>query len=218
MGRTTRAPGVEDIRYTDPITGGFTSKSGYTNEQGKRTYFKREYKINGGWVTNNDAPHQRNNQKKFSNSKKGFFCRKLGAINRREKEWKEKGRFLRGDHEFKDDRWGRCDKLMEAFDEQVERYGYECPITLIPFTMDTELKKFDVNNQVKTFSNISPDRIFNHTRYTKQNTIFTSQLWNLKKDESPMEHLELALNPEWMKRYKAIIMERFPDQIYVLQT
>ena len=63
MGRP-RAPGVEDIRYTNPITGGFTSKSGYTNEQGKRTYFKREDKINGGWVTNNDAAHQRNNQKK----------------------------------------------------------------------------------------------------------------------------------------------------------
>ena len=214
----SRAPGVEDIRYTDPITGGFTSKSGYTNEQGKRTYFKREYKINGGWVTAGEAPHQRKNQKNFYNSKKGFFCAKLGGIERREKKWKEQGRFLLGDHEFKDDRRGRCDKLMEAFDEQVERYGYECPITLIPFTMDTAFKKFDINNQVKTFSNISPDRIFNHTRYTKQNTIFTSQLWNLKKDESPMEHLELALNPEWMKRYKAIIMERFPDQIYALQT
>jgi hypothetical protein len=64
---------------------------------------------------------------------------------------------------------------------------------------------------------VSLDRIFNHTRYTKQNTIFTSQLWNLKKGESPMEHLELALNPEWMKRYKAIVMERFPDQIYALR-
>ena len=83
--------------------------------------------------------------------------------------------------------------------------------------METAHEKFDINNRVKTFSNISPDRIFNHTRYTKQNTIFTSQLWNLKKGDSPMEHLELALNPEWMKRYKAIVIERFPDQIYVLQ-
>jgi hypothetical protein len=32
-----------------------------------------------------------------------------------------------------------------------------------------------------------------------------------------MEHLELALNPEWMKRYKAIVMERFPDQKYALR-
>ena len=212
-----RAPGIEDIRYTNPITGVTSSKSGYTNEQGIRKHFSREYKINGEWVKNSEAPHQRKNHRKFSNSKKGFFCRKLNEINSREKTWKEQGRFLLGDHEFKDDRWGRCDKLMEAFNKQVERYGNKCPITLIPFTMETAHEKFDINNQVKTFSNISPDRIFNHTRYTKQNTIFTSQLWNLKKDESPMEHLELALNPEWMKRYKAIVMERFPDQKYALQ-
>jgi hypothetical protein len=217
MGRP-RAPGVEDIRYTNPITGDISLKSQYINEQGEKKNFKREYKINGGWVKNSEAPHQRKNQKNFSNSKKGFFCKKLNEINSREKKWKEQGKILLGDHEFKDDRRGRCDKLMKSFDEQVERYGYKCPITLIPFTMGTAYKKFDINNQIKTFSNISPDRIFNHTRYTKQNTIFTSQLWNLKKDESPMEHLELALNPEWMKRYKAIVIERFPDQIYVLQT
>ena len=211
-----RAPGVEDIRYTNPITGDFTSKSQYIDEQGKRTYFTREYKINGEWVSAGEAPHQRKNQKNFYNSKKGFFCAKLGGIEKRERKWKEQGKFLLGDHEFRDDRWGRCDKLMEAFDEQVERYGYKCPITLIPFTMEIAFKKFDINNQIKTCSNVSPDRIFNHTRYTKQNTIFTSQLWNLKKDESPMEHLELALNPEWMKRYKAIIMERFPHLINVL--
>ena len=29
-----RAPGVEDIRYTNPITGDFTSTSMYLNEQG----------------------------------------------------------------------------------------------------------------------------------------------------------------------------------------
>ena len=217
MGR--RAPGVEDIRYINPITGVISSTSQYIDEQGiKKPVSKKEYKINGEWVKKGEAPHNRESSKKSYNSKKGFLCKKLGKINEREKLWKKQGKLLQGDHEFKDDRYGRCDKLMEAFDEQVERYGYKCPITLIPFTMDTAFKKFDINNQVKTFSNISPDRIFNHTRYTKQNTIFTSQLWNLKKDESPMEHLELALNPEWMKRYKAILMERFPHLINVLQT
>ena len=206
MGRP-RAPGVEDIRYINQITGAISPTSMYLNEQGIKKPFKPEYKVNGEWVSAGNAPHKRVSHKQWNNSKKGYFCKKLGAIERREKIWKAQGKILLGDHEFKDDRRGRCDKLMEAFDEQVERYGYECPITLIPFTMDTEIKKFDVNNQVKTFSNISPDRIFNHTRYTKQNTIFTSQLWNLKKGDSPMEHLELALNPEWMKRYKAIVME-----------
>ena len=105
---------------------------------------------------------------------------------------------------------------MEAFDEQVGRYGDICPITLIPFTMEIALEKFDINTQTKTYSNVSLDRIFNHIDYTEQNTIFTSHLWNVSKGESLMWQLELALNPEWMKRYKAIVAERFPDQKYVL--
>ena len=216
MGR--RAPGVEDIRYRNPITGVISSQSWYLNEQGIKKTNKQEYKVNGEWVSAGNVPHQRKNQRNFYNSKKGFFCKKLGGIERKEKEWKKQGKFMLGDHEFKDDRRGRCDKLMEAFDKQVERYGDKCPMTLMPFTRETAYEKFDINNQIKTFSNVSLDRIFNHTRYTEQNTIFTSQLWNLKKGDSPMEHLELALNPEWMKRYKEIVMERFPDQIYVLQT
>jgi hypothetical protein len=215
MGR--RAPGVEDIRYTNPITGVISSTSWYINEQGIKKNNKPEYRVNGEWVSAGNVPHQRKNQRNFYNSKKGFFCKKLGDIERKEKLWKKQGKFMLGDHEFKDDRRGRCDKLMEAFDKQVERYGDKCPMTLMPFTKEIPLKKFDINNQVKTFSNISLDRIFNHTRYTEQNTIFTSQLWNLKKGDSPMEQLEFALNPEWMKRYKAIVIERFPDQIYVLR-
>ena len=217
MGKS-RAPGVEDIRYTNPITGVISSTSRYINEQGIKKNNKPEYRVNGEWVSAGNVPHQRKNQRNFYNSKRGFFCKKLGGIERKEKLWKEKGRILLGENEFKDDRYGRCDKLMEAFDKQVERYGDMCPITLIPFTRETAYEKFDINNQIKTCSNVSLDRIFNHTRYTEQNTIFTSQLWNLKKGDSPMEHLELALNPEWMKRYKEIVMERFPDQIYALQT
>ncbi len=218
MGRP-RAPGVEDIRYINQITGDISSTSGYLNEQGIKKRYKPEYKVNGEWVKKGEAPHQRENQRNFSNSKKGYFCSKLTRINQREKIRKKQGKFLQGENEFKDDRWGRCDKLMEAFDEQVEQYGYKCPIPLIPFTMDRALEKFDINNYCSgVYSNVSPDRIFNHIDYTEQNTIFTSQLWNLKKGDSPMEHLELALNPEWMKRYKAIVIERFPDQIYALQT
>ena len=214
-----RAPGVEDIRYTNPITGVTSSKSQYINEQGIKKSCIKEYKINGEWVKNSEAPHQRKNQKNFSNSKKGFFCKKLGDIERKERKWKKQGKLLLGDHEFKDDRYGRCDKLMEAFDEQVERYGYKCPITLIPFTMDRAYEKFDINNYCRgVYSNVSPDRIFNHTRYTKQNTIFTSQLWNLKKGDSPISELKFIFLPEVLERYKEIVMERFPDQIYALQT
>ena len=84
--------------------------------------------------------------------------------------------------------------------------------------METAYEKFDINNQIKTCSNVSLDRIFNHTRYTEQNTIFTSQLWNLKKGDSPISELKFIFLPEVLERYKAIVMERFPDQIYVLQT
>ena len=207
----SRAPGVEDIRYTNPITGDISPTSWYLNEQGIKKNNKPEYRVNGEWLSACNVPHKRVSQKQWGNSKKGYFCKKLGAIERKEKLWKKQGRFLLGDHEFKDDRYGRCDKLMEAFDEQVEQYGNKCPITLIPFTMETALEKFDINNRVKTFSNISPDRIFNHTRYTKQNTIFTSQLWNLKKGDSPISELKFIFLPEVLERYKEIVMERFPD-------
>ena len=211
MGRP-RAPGVEDIRYINQITGDISSTSGYLNEQGIKKRYKPEYKVNGEWVKKGEAPHQRENQRNFSNSKKGYFCSKLTRINQREKIRKKQGKFLQGENEFKDDRWGRCDKLMEAFDEQVEQYGYKCPITLIPFTMDRALEKFDINNYCSgVYSNVSPDRIFNHIDYTEQNTIFTSQLWNFKKGESPISELKFIFLPEVLERYKEIVMERFPD-------
>ena len=214
-----RAPGVEDVRYINPITGDISSTSWYLNEQGIKKASTREYKINGGWVKKGEAPHQRASHKQWENSKKGFFCKKLNKMNWKGKERRKQGKFIQGENEFKDDRRGRCDKLMAHFDKQVEQYGNKCPMTHIPFTMDRACERFDINNYCSgVYSNVSPDRIFNHIDYTEQNTIFTSQLWNLKKGDSPMEHLELALNPEWMKRYKAIVMERFPDQIYVLQT
>jgi len=217
MGRP-RSPGVEDIRYINQITGVTSSKSGYTNEQGTRKYFTPEYKVNGEWVSASDAPHKRESSKKSLNSKKGYLCSKLNKMNGKEKERRKQGKFLQGENEFKDDRRGRCDKLMAHYDKQVERYGNKCPITHIPFTMIRANEKFDINNRVKTFSNISPDRIFNHIDYTEQNTIFTSQLWNFKKGESPISELKFIFLPEVLERYKAIVIERFPDQIYVLQT
>ena len=106
---------------------------------------------------------------------------------------------------------------MAHFDEQIERYGDKCPITHVPFTMDVAYNLYDINNQIRVFSNISPDRIFNNINYTKQNTIFTSQLWNYSKGESSMYELSLIFQPEIIERYKAIVAERFPDQKYALQ-
>ena len=216
MGRH-RAPCVEDIRYINPITGVTSSKSNYIDEQGIKKSSKKDYKINGDWVKPGYAPHSRENAKKILNSKKGYFCKMLNRINERENDRRKQGRFMQGENGFfRDDRPGRCDKLMAHFDEQVERYGYKCPITHIPFTMNVPYQIFDINNQVKTFSNVSPDRIFNHIDYTKQNLIFTSQLWNLTKQERPISEIMLVIKPELIERYKAIVMERFPDQKYVL--
>jgi len=212
--------GRHPIRYTNPITGVVSSRSYYLDEQGvkKRTPSKYlEYMVDGEWVKPGFVPHIRKNMKKSYDSKKGHFCTLLNHINQKDRERRKQGRHLQGEHEFKDDRHGRCDKLMAHYDKQVERYGNKCPMTLIPFTMDMSYETFDINNQTKIFSNISPDRIFNHIDYTEQNLIFTSQLWNLKKGGSPISELKFLFIPEVLERYKAIVMERFPDQEYVLQ-
>ena len=219
MGRH-RSPGIEDIRYINPITGVISSKSRYIDEQGTKKIIpthKKEYKVNGKWIKPSFVPYFRESRKQSINTKRGHFCAKLASMNKGERKRRKQGKLLQGENEFKDDRPGRCDKLIEAFDKQVERYGNKCPMTLIPFTMNIAFEKFDINNHSrKVFSNISPDRIFNHIDYTEQNLIFTSQLWNLKKGESSLYELGLIFQPEIMERYKAIIMERFPDQEYVL--
>ena len=221
MGRH-RAPGVEDMRYTNPITNVVSSSPWYTDEHGIKKSIpsnKKEYKINGEWLKPHFAPHIREGRKKSLNSKRGYFCARLDSMNRKGRERRKQGKLLQGENEFKDDRPGRCDKLIEAFDKQVERYGNKCPMTLIPFTMNIAFEKFDINNHSrKVFSNISPDRIFNHIDYTEQNLIFTSQLWNFKKGNSPISELKFLFIPEVLERYKAIVMERFPDQEYALQT
>ena len=210
------------IRYTNPITGVVSESSMYIDEHGvkrKITTQYTEYKINDKWIKPSLVPHIRESVKKSLSTKKGFMLKILKTMNSKVKEREKQGKHLQGEYEFKDDRRGRCDKLMEAFDKQVERYGEKCPMTHIPFTMRVDNEKFDINNYAHGFySNISPDRIFNHIDYTEQNTIFTSQLWNLKKGESLISELKFIFLPEVLERYKAIVMERFPDQIYVLQT
>ena len=217
MGRSSGS-GKHPVRYINPITGVASSESRYIDEQGikKRITTKYvEYMVGGEWIKAGFVPHIRESIKKSLNSKKGYFCVKLTGMNKNEKKRRRQGKFIQGENEFRDSRWGRCDKLIAHFDKQVERYGNKCPMTHVPFTMDRAFERFDINNYCNgVYSNVSPDRIFNHIDYTEQNTIFTSQLWNLKKGESPMWQLELALNPEWIERYKAIVEERFPDQKY----
>jgi len=214
----TRGSGKHPIRYKNPITGVVSSKSQYIDEQGikKRITTKyQEYMVDGEWVKPSFVPHRRESIKKFSNSKNGFFCNLLKRMNSKEKGRRKQGKFLQGEFEFKDDRRGRCDKLTAHFDKQVEQYGNKCPMTHIPFTMSKPNELRDINNYHSGFySNVSVDRIFNPIEYTEQNTIFTSQLWNFSKGERSISELELIFKPEIMERYKAIVIERFPDQRY----
>ena len=216
-----RAPGVEDIRYTNPITGVSSSSSRYIDEQGIKQRIpthKVEYKFNGKWIKPYLLPSNRESMRKMLNSKRGFFCSKLATMNKKGIKTKKQGKFIQGENEFRDDRRGRCDKLMAHYDKQVERYGEKCPMTHLPFTMNIALETFDIKISTTLshglYSNISPDRIFNHIDYTEQNLIFTSQLWNLKKGESSLDELKFIFIPEVLERYKAIVEERFPDQKY----
>jgi len=123
MGRP-RSPGVEDIRYINSITGVASSKSRYIDEHGVKR--KIEYKINGEWVSGTLNPRIRENRNKASSSKNGYFCAKLTTMNRKVEDRKKQGKFLQGEYEFKDERYGRCDKLLAHYDKQVERYGNKC--------------------------------------------------------------------------------------------
>jgi len=213
--------GKYSIRYTNPTTGVVSSQSWYLDEQSKKQPIStryREYLINNKWVKPHFAPHIRNGQRKNLNTKKGFMLKVLKRMKESTKKRVEKGREIQGVNEFIDNRRGRCDKFMAHFDEQVERYGYKCPLTHIPFTMEVPNDLYDINSQIKTFTNVSPDRIFNNIDYTEQNLIFTSQLWNLTKRDTPISKMMLIFKPEIMERYKAIVAERFPDQKYVLKT
>ena len=220
MGRIS-GNGKYPIRYTNPITGVASSQSWYIDEQGiKKILCSKkymEYKVNGEWVKPKLVPHLREWQTKYISSKKGFMLKIHNTMCSKEKERRKKGKLLQGENEFKDDRRGRCDKLMEAYDKQVERYGNKCPMTHIPFTMHVPNQLLDINNYPSgLYSNLSSDRIFNHIDYTEQNTIFTSQLWNLSKGERSISELKFLFIPEALERYKAIVEERFPDQEYAL--
>jgi len=232
---TIKGGGTYPIQYRNPLTGVISDCSYYIDEQGRKKQ-SSAYKFldNGEWVTSRNAPHNRETLRKYSNTKRGYMVALHRITRNRLKKRIEKGREILGENELLDfpndlmtpgkpnsggaptneNKPKIAREFIKNFDEQVARYGDKCPLTHIPFTMFSNNKKFDINDQTKTFSNVSPDRIFNHIGYSKQNTIFTSQLWNLTKAERSLSELQIMFKPEIMERYIAIILERFPDQRY----
>jgi len=213
-----RGRGVCQVRYAHPKSGIFSPKSTWKNDQGLNVAIPlkyRQYLVGGKWLSPHLTPHIREMHSKLLNSERGFLLRSLSDLSSRERKMRKKGRHIQGENEFEDGRRGRADKYIEHFHKQVERYGRVCPITHIPFTTYVAHNLYDVNNQVRTSSNLSPDRIFNNINYTEQNTLFTSSLWNLTKGEKTFSELALVLKPELLERWRVIIVERFPDQEYV---
>tara|TARA_Y100001951_G_C11226055_1_gene231766 strand:- start:122 stop:814 length:693 start_codon:yes stop_codon:yes gene_type:complete len=196
-------------RYKHPDTGAVLKGSLYI-KNGKKTAGVYELFINNEWVKACNVPEKRELRKKRDSSLEGFFIYfKQSMVSRS----KRHGKFLIGDNEF-EDKYGCYDKILAHFNQQVERYGYRCPITNLEFTtVRPNNKNYKGRRREKKMllTNISSDRILNHINYTKQNVLFTSAGWNLARGELSLSEMKTFLNKECVERYEEILMERFPD-------
>ena len=174
-----------------------------------------EYKVNGEWVTRSKVPERRAYEKKQGSTLEGFMQSTKNHIKERQKIWKKSGRSVLGDNEFWENK--TFNKLMNHYNQQVERYGDICPITLVKFTTirthRTNKERMDAEKKY-IFSNISVDRILDHINYTKQNTLFTAVGWNMSKGVIGLNEMHYLFKDEVIKRFKEIFIERFPDQAY----
>ena len=174
-----------------------------------------EYKVNGVWVSRNLVPERREYEQNYNSTLERFISRSKHKMEARDKKWIEGGKYIIGENEFLEER--TCNKLMNHYKKQIEKYGEVCPITLVKFTtIRTYEKRKERKNMEKQifFSNLSPDRILNNINYTKQNTLFTTAGWNVARGELPLAEFKYLFKDEIIERYKKILIERFPDQGY----
>ena len=196
-------------RYINPNTGAVLQSSQYI-KNGKKTRGLLEYLINNKWVKEESVPERREWRKKKGSSLEGYFQHFKKKTVEKEKLC---GKFLIGDNEFQD-KWNCHDKIRAHFNEQVERYGYRCPITDLEFTtIRNHNTHYDgIRREVKIIiTNMSADRILNHIHYTKQNVLLTSAGWNMARGELSLKDMRIFLNKTHVKRYEEILRERFPD-------
>ena len=175
-----------------------------------------EYMVNGVWTKRNNVPERREYEQNYNSTLERFISRSKHKMEARNKKWIEQGKYIIGENEFLEKE--TSNKLMNHYKKQIERYGEVCPITLIKFTTirPYTLIEDKINNMEKHifFSNLSTDRILNNINYTKQNTLFTAAGWNVARGELELEEFKYLFKDEIIKRYKKILIERFPDQGY----
>ena len=175
-----------------------------------------EYMVDGVWTKRNKVPERREYERKHGSSLGRFISKAKHKMGERNKKWTGQKKYLLGENEFLEK--GTSNKLMDHYKKQIERYGKVCPITLIKFTTSRpfEFKEDKINNSEKhiLFSNLSTDRILNNINYTEQNTLFTAAGWNVARGELELGEFKYLFKDEIIKRYKKILIERFPDQGY----
>jgi len=175
-----------------------------------------EYMVNGVWTKRNNVPERREYEQNYNSTLERFISRSKHKMEARDKKWMGQGKYIIGENEFLEKE--TSNKLMNHYKKQIERYGEVCPITLIKFTTSRpfEFKEDRMYTMEKhiLFSNLSTDRILNNINYTKQNTLFTAAGWNVARGELELEEFKYLFKDEIIKRYKKILIERFPDQGY----
>ena len=195
------------IRYVHLKTGLVLKESFYL-EGGKRIAGRAQYLYNSEWVYKEELPIERQNRRLRESSLKFFMLKLKQSMKSVNTVWRKKGRKPLGVNEF-EDVFGCSDKVNEQFNKQVEKYGYKCPITHIDFT--TIRKQERKHRTTHIISNISGDRLVDHINYTRQNVLFTSVGWNIARQNFSLKDIEKLFPAEFAKRYKKIVIERFPN-------
>ena len=188
-------------------------ESSYYLKKGVKKQGDIQYLVGGKWVSKDYVPEIRELETKRKSCLRGFFRHIKDKMRQKNKEVLAKGRDLIGENEFKDGS-GCYDKLQAHYDEQIERYGPICPITHMEFTFERNNEQTGTGNGLLNITNLSHDRMLNEKNYTRQNTLFTCNGWNLARRDFSLKDMSILMREDYFKRYCKILVERFPDQRY----
>ena len=202
-------------QYIHPETREVLNNSQYL-KKGVKKQGDIQYLVGGKWVSKDYVPEIRELETKRKSCLRGFFRHIKDKMSQKNKDSLAKGRDLIGENEFKDEH-GCYDKLQAHYDEQVERYGPICPITHMEFTFERNNKQVGAGNSLLNITNLSHDRMLNEKNYTRQNTLFTCNGWNLARRNFSLKDMSLLMREDYFKNYIRILLERFPDKKYEVE-